>query len=169
MSIYRRCRLVLTEDQLQIINRMYPYGVQYYGDLRKETQEFLRREFPNLPEETRIFASTEHNGRGRQWGVILLCKPGESVWQLVGHFGHRLFMGGLAGTILNPDYFRLIWLGKTDPGWLVSHAAHAPMTSHDTPSLKSFTRECEWLSRPFDPIQEMCRTFERLDSQEQVP
>lgn len=77
-------------------------------------------------------------------------------------------MGGLAGTILNLDYFRLIWFGETNPEWLVRRAAHGPMTSHDTPSLKSFTRECEWLSRPFNPIEEMCRTFQRLDSQEHV-
>jgi hypothetical protein len=74
---------------LKTIGQMYPYGTLGYRDLCRETKVFLAEKFAQA-NDAQVIAISGHNGRGRQWGIILLQYANESDWHLVGQFGHGL-------------------------------------------------------------------------------
>jgi hypothetical protein len=88
MNIYKRRSLKIHPQQLEVICKMYPYGSLDHRDIRAESVSFLASEFPNVPGDTELIAVRQHNGRGYQWGIMLLHLPGDSLWTLVGEFGH---------------------------------------------------------------------------------
>ena len=89
-SIYILCQpeIAVSDGDLEAVLKMYPYCSFNYVDLGHATRAFIRAEFAGEVPATELVATSQHNGYGRQWGIILLKRPGQD-WMLVAQFGHR--------------------------------------------------------------------------------
>ena len=92
MSIYEQCSpsVVVDSDQLRAIGEMYPYDTLGYRDVGAMTRAFLENQCADFPPDTLVVTISQHNGRGYQWGVVLLQYPfWKAEWHLFGQFGHE--------------------------------------------------------------------------------
>ena len=80
----------LDESELEALAQLYPYSMFNYTELREEACTFLNERIPCKP-QSHIVGITNHNGRGRQWGVLCMREAVNVPWQLIVHCGHRPF------------------------------------------------------------------------------
>ena len=142
MGLFKRCSHRISPSQLEVIGKMYPYDILCYNDLRPHLVSFLADAFPDADGETKIIDISEHNGRGRQWGIVLLQFPGRDDWELVGHFGHRPWLRPIWKKLVDFDYSFLIYFGRTPksrPG--PDHNYHF----QNIRRLKEIPAFCEWI------------------------
>jgi hypothetical protein len=83
----KRCTVRIAPKDLYMVDRLYPYTIVEYRDLRPLLMGFLKEHFPNISPETKILAVSQHNGYGAQWGVVVINQPGDITWEIVGKFG----------------------------------------------------------------------------------
>jgi hypothetical protein len=137
MGLFKRCSHTISSAQLEVIGMMYPYSICYYGDLRPKLIWFLITTFPTIDRDTKIIELSEHNGRGRQWGIVLLQRPGEITWELVGQFGHHAWFCTF-------DYLSLVKRGVVPKNWRGKYRNHG-VGARGIRTLKEFFALCDWL------------------------
>ena len=82
--------LVLRQHHLKATSLMYPYDLWQYKDLAAAAKPFLAENFSVWKPYMEVVAITNHNGWGRQWGIIVLHYPYSGTeWLVVAQFGHR--------------------------------------------------------------------------------
>ncbi|HEY4489397.1 MAG TPA: hypothetical protein VJA87_02855 [Candidatus Paceibacterota bacterium] len=154
MALFKRCSHCILPLQLDVIEKMYPYEIIYYGDLRSKLMTFLADEFADADGDTEIINLSQHNGRGRQWGIILLRFPGEDDWELAAQFGHHIWQRFSPKRFIAVDYFSLIRLGTVPESW-----RGPPDRVPTVRCLKELTVFCERLDnwKPESPLMHMAR------------
>lgn len=123
MSIYKRLHspIAVKHYHLHTIGQMYPYGTFGYKEMGVLTHIFLQRGDINLPDNARVIAISQHNCRGRQWGIVLIQRTETSDWQLVGQFGHGISIP-FTRWYISWRYFALIRYGFAFTyAWWASH------------------------------------------------
>lgn len=140
--------LQISDDQIPAVKQLYPYPAEIYRDIRAATLEFLDTHCRDLPEETLIFVSINHNGHGYQWGVMLLKVPGETKWRKVARTKHKLFVGGIQGWLMHFSYYLFLLLGVTPKVSKKETGSHLSLQKGDIRTLKEFRAHCEWLNLP---------------------
>jgi hypothetical protein len=80
---------------VQHLPKLYPYGVWYYKDLDEQARAFITDKLTTYVGSMEVVGVSAHNGKGKQWGLILLRYPGTEGWSIAAQFGHtklwRLF------------------------------------------------------------------------------
>jgi hypothetical protein len=160
MMLYTPCEFVIKDEDLPLIHRMYPYSTMQYRRLELPTLKFLLEHLPHLPAHARIFATSEHNGRGKQWGVVLVRLP-DAPWRLVGHFGHSIF-DGLTDIQRDVTYMRFVLSGIASKRYLTFRGDYKFFESRDTSSYFDFLRGWWWNTLP--AAEQTRRTLEKLSS-----
>lgn len=157
MGLFKRCSHRISTQQLEVIAKMYPYDILCYGDLRPKLMAFLAEEFPGIDEETRIIEASQHNRAGRQWGIVLLQSPGESDWELAGHFGHYVWLFFPPKRFLNIEYLFLVLFGTSPVSWPGDSYPRPSIQEGNIRRLKDLPAFCSWLDN-FDPWEEFLKT-----------
>lgn len=104
----KRCSVRIASEDISVIDRMYPYTIVDYNSLRPLLMQFLREHFDGLSPKAQVLAISQHNGRGKQWGVVVLQRPEDDGWEIVGRFG----MPAHAWHRIPPkDYYMLLARG----------------------------------------------------------
>ena len=89
--------VVVTSAHWRALKQIYPYDLWSYTKLNRSASEFLIGNFLEWKSYTDVYATTNHNGNGRQWGIIVLRDRLTFELSIVAEFGHR--PGGLLWRI----------------------------------------------------------------------
>jgi hypothetical protein len=84
--------ILLDDAERCAFQQVYPYELFQYYELGRDAKRFLRMRCAEFDEKSRVVGLSNHNGHGRQWGVILKSdRPNPSDWYVVAHCGHWPF------------------------------------------------------------------------------
>ncbi len=80
--------IVLTKRELPALGEIYPHELFSYINLGEAARSFLDKNFSVWTPYMEVVGITNHNGHGRQWGIILFHYPNSEEWKIVAQFGH---------------------------------------------------------------------------------